>query len=73
MTQCWPSISAGPLKPFITPFRHAVTDPQCRVRGIDALRVVDASIMPSIPQAMTNAAVPALAERAADLIRCIEG
>lgn len=52
---------------------HAVTDPQCRVRGIEALRVVDASIMPSIPQAMTNAAVLALAERAADLIRGIDG
>lgn len=52
---------------------RAVTDPQCRVRGIDALRVVDASIMPGIPQAMTNAAVLALAERAADLIRGIDG
>lgn len=47
----------------------AVTDPECRVRGVEGLRIVDASIMPSIPQAMTNAAVLALAERAADLIR----
>lgn len=52
---------------------NAVTDPQCRVRGIGALRVVDASIMPSIPQAMTNAAVLALAERAADIISGAQG
>jgi choline dehydrogenase len=47
----------------------SVTDTQCRVHGIAALRIVDASILPSIPQAMTNAAVLAVAERAADLIR----
>lgn len=46
----------------------AVTDASCRVRGIDRLRIVDASVMPSIPQAMTNAPVLALAERAAQLI-----
>lgn len=46
----------------------AVVDPACRVRGIAGLRVVDASIFPSIPQAMTNAAVLAVAERAADII-----
>lgn len=49
--------------------REAVLDPALRVRGIDGLRVVDASAFPSIPQAMTNAAVLALAERGADLIR----
>lgn len=47
---------------------HSVTDPNCRVRGVAGLRIVDASVMPSIPQAMTNAPVMALAERAADLI-----
>jgi choline dehydrogenase len=46
----------------------AVTDPQLRVHGIDGLRVADASIMPSIPAANTNATVLAIAERAADLI-----
>jgi choline dehydrogenase len=51
----------------------AVTDPQCRVRGMEGLRIVDASIMPSIPQAMTNAAVLALAERASDSIRGLRG
>ena len=47
----------------------AVVDPACRVREIDNLRIVDASVFPSIPQAMTNAAVFAVAERAADIIR----
>jgi choline dehydrogenase len=46
----------------------AVVDTICRVRGVAQLRIVDASIFPSIPQAMTNAAVLAVAERAADLI-----
>jgi choline dehydrogenase len=46
----------------------AVTDPQLRVNGIDGLRVADASVMPSIPAANTNATVLAIAERAADLI-----
>lgn len=47
----------------------AVVDTQCRVKGVMRLRVVDASILPSIPQAMTNAATLAVAERVADLIR----
>jgi choline dehydrogenase len=46
----------------------AVTDPQLRVHGISGLRVADASVMPSIPAANTNATVLAIAERAADLI-----
>jgi choline dehydrogenase len=46
----------------------AVTDPRLRVRGIDGLRAADASVMPSIPAANTNATVLAIAERAADLI-----
>jgi choline dehydrogenase len=47
---------------------RAVTDLQLRVRGIDGLRVADASVMPSIPGAGTNAAVFAIAERAAAII-----
>jgi choline dehydrogenase len=38
------------------------------VFGIDNLRVVDASVMPSVPRGNTNAPVIAMAERAAELI-----
>jgi choline dehydrogenase len=48
---------------------RAVTDLELRVRGIDGLRVADASVMPSIPGANTNATVLAIAERAAATIR----
>jgi choline dehydrogenase len=46
----------------------APVTPELRVRGIDNLWVADASVMPQIVPAMTNAAVVAIAERAADLI-----
>jgi choline dehydrogenase len=45
-----------------------VVDPQLRVQGLDRLRVVDTSVMPSVPGAHTQAAVMAIAERACDLI-----
>ena len=45
-----------------------VVDEKLRVRGIADLRVVDASVMPGIPQAVINAATIAIAERASDLI-----
>ena len=47
----------------------AVVDRQLRVRGVEGLRVVDASVMPTVPRGNTNGPVIALAERAADLIR----
>ena len=47
----------------------AVVDPELRVRGIDHLRVVDASVMPDLVSGNINACVLAIAERASDLIR----
>ena len=47
----------------------AVLDPQCRVYGIDGLRVADASVMPKIVSANTNTPVIMIAERVAEFIR----
>jgi choline dehydrogenase len=46
----------------------AVAGPDCRVRGIEALWVADASIMPTIPQGNTNATSIMIGERASDLV-----
>jgi choline dehydrogenase len=46
-----------------------VVDEQLRLHGLDGLRVVDASIMPTMLSANLNAATLMLAEKASDLIR----
>jgi choline dehydrogenase len=48
---------------------QAVVDPQLRVRGLEGVRIADASVMPVVPGGNTNAATIMVGERAADLVR----
>ena len=47
----------------------AVVDASLKVRGIDALRIIDASVMPDVPGGNTNAPTIMIAEKGADLIK----
>jgi choline dehydrogenase len=47
----------------------AVVDDQLRVRGVEGLRVIDASVMPDVPGGNTNAPTIMVAEKGSDLIR----
>ncbi len=53
---------------LLAPPAFPVTDPRPRVRGISGVRVVDASIMPTVVSGNINAAVIAVAEKGADLV-----
>lgn len=48
---------------------QAVVNPRLQVYGIKNLRVVDASIMPDLPAAHTNAVVFMIGEKAADFVK----
>jgi choline dehydrogenase len=49
--------------------QRSVVDEELRVRGVQGLRVVDASVFPLVPSSNIHPAVLMLAERASDLIR----
>jgi choline dehydrogenase len=51
---------------------NAVVDPRLHVRGVEGLRVADASIFPSIISGNTNAAAMVVGEKASDLIKAEE-
>ncbi|MFB6205350.1 MAG: GMC family oxidoreductase [Haloglomus sp.] len=59
---------AGTCRMGVDPDDGAVVDAECRVHGVEGLRVVDASVLPTIPRVNTYGPTMMVAERAADLI-----
>ena len=49
--------------------KASVVDPQLRVRGVQGLWVVDASVMPTLPAGNINASAIMIGEKGADLIK----
>ena len=60
--------AAGTCRMGAADDKLAVTDPAGRVRGVDDLRVVDASLMPAVTRANTNIPTIMIAEKIADAI-----
>ncbi|AXB41380.1 GMC family oxidoreductase [Amycolatopsis albispora] len=63
MSPGWHAVGSARMGPDTDPM--AVVDQDCRVRGIDGLRVVDASVFPTMPSAPTNLTTLMLAEKIA--------
>ena len=68
----WDGDARGPLLDEVVDVGEAVVDQQLRVHGIDGLRVVDASVFPTVTSANTNAPTIMVAQKAADYILAAE-
>ena len=60
---------SGTCKMGLSSDPMTVVDQRCRVHGLEGLRVVDASVMPDVIRANTNATTIMIAERVADMIK----
>ncbi len=70
MTNCFDSQhAAGSCRMGPASNPRTVVDPECRVIGLDGLRVIDCSVMPEIVRANTHLSTVMIAEKMADAIR----